>query len=89
VPPKRYPVPLNELILDREADIRKGVQHACHERFPGADAAKGFRDTGDVDNTIRRESRVGYGYVAAVETLYPNALMFHQGRDRHVRPLSE
>src|SRR5688572_32880239 len=54
-PPKRYPVVLNDLVLDREPDIGKGAQQACHEGFPGADAAKGLRDTGNVENTIRRE----------------------------------
>src|SRR5687768_13694747 len=68
-PPERYPVPLYELIFDREVNIGECAQQPRHPLLERTDPAKGFCHTGDVEHAVVREHVVRRGDVAAIQAL--------------------
>jgi hypothetical protein len=52
-------ITLDQLILHREVEIRKGPQEAPNELFPRADATQWLRNASDMDDAIWHKCSVG------------------------------
>ncbi len=78
VPAKRCSIPLDELVLYRKVKVGECQQHPGNELLPGTHPVKWHEHTGYVDDAVRSERAVRRGYISAIETIDPDALVLQE-----------